>query len=221
MLGAVRASASGGTALPTVNSAQVLTAASSIAITSSIAFQVCPVSAASNITLSSNPQIATGSNGQEVTVINTGTFTITFIDSNGLGLNGTLVLGQNQFATFKNLGGFWQLGDTDGSAVWTALTYSNSFADVGGNIAGSYTKFLGVVEVRGAATKSGAYSTAVVIATLPTGFRPIGGALGFPSITSTLTVNLAVDTSGGITYTQAAGSSTSQTAHLNAIRFRV
>jgi hypothetical protein len=169
MLGSVRAT-SGGTSTPIINTAQVLTAASSIAITASVASQVCPVSAASSITLTSNPQIATGINGQQVKLVNTGSTTITFADANGLSLQGTLALGSTQWAIFENLGGFWQLGSTNGSTVWSSVSFLNSYANTAGGFQlCEYTKFQGVVECRGVATKTGA--TAAVF-NLPAGFRP-------------------------------------------------
>ena len=172
MLGSLRATA-GGNATPIVNSTQAITATSTIAITAGVANQVCPVSSAAAITLTSNPQIATGSNGQSVTIQNVGANAITFTDGNGLGLQGTLVIGSTQFATFVNLGGFWQLESTNGSPVWTAATFQNSFANQGGTAqACEFTRFLNQVFVRGIVTRSGAWSNGTTIFTLPTGLRP-------------------------------------------------
>ena len=54
---------------------QTLIATSSIACTAGLV----PITSASNITLTSNPQISTGLNGQKITLVNTGSFAITLI----------------------------------------------------------------------------------------------------------------------------------------------
>ncbi len=172
MLGALRAS-SGGNSAPIVNTSQAITAASTIAITTSVANQICPVTSTAAITLTSNPQLATGIAGQRVTIQNAGGFTITLTDGNGLSLQGTLAIGSTQFATFVNLGGFWQLEQTNGSPVWASFTFQNSWTNVSGHQNCEFTRFLNRVFLRGYATRSVAYSAPVVVATLPVGFRPL------------------------------------------------
>lgn len=69
-------------------STQVLIATSSIACTAN----VIPISAATPITLTGNPQIATGSNGQKVTLVNVGSNAITLVVGNGLLMPSNIVL---------------------------------------------------------------------------------------------------------------------------------
>jgi hypothetical protein len=59
---------------------QTLTAPSTISATSG----AIPITSTSAITLTSNPQISSGSNGQKVALCNTGTFAITLVAGNGL-----------------------------------------------------------------------------------------------------------------------------------------
>jgi len=173
MRGALPAS-SGGSSAPIINATQTITATSTIAITANVASQVCPVTSGSAITLTSNPQLGSGSKGQVVTIENVGTNTITFADGNGLSLQGTLVLGATQFAIFVNLGGFWQLEDTNGSPVWTSATFQNGFGNLTGFQNCEFTKFRSEVSFRGFVTRSGAYTSAtdLAILTLPLGYRP-------------------------------------------------
>lgn len=70
-----------GTLVTTPRATQTLTATSTIASNANI----IPISSASSITLTSNPQIAAGSNGQRLTLVNVGAFVITIV--NGAGLN--------------------------------------------------------------------------------------------------------------------------------------
>jgi hypothetical protein len=112
---------------PLVNSSQAITATSTIAITASVASQICPVTSAAAITLTSNPQIGTGSNGQRVTIQNNGSHTITLFDGNGISLQGTLAIGSTSVRRrLYNLGGFWQLEDTNGAPVWTSFTFQTA-----------------------------------------------------------------------------------------------
>lgn len=170
MLGSLRATA-GGNATPIVNSTQAITATSTIAITAGVANQISLVTSATAITLTSNPQLATGIAGQRVTIHNAGAGVITFTDGNGLSLQGTLTIGSTQFATFVNLGGFWQLEDTNGSPAWTPLPLINSFQNVGGFQNGEYTRFRNEVILRGLVQRALAHTGDVAIAVLPPGHR--------------------------------------------------
>lgn len=221
MLGSLPATP-GGTATPIVNTSQAITAASTIAIASGVANQVCPVTSAAAITLTSNPQLGTGIAGQRVTIQNAGANTITFADGNGLSLQGTLAIGSTQFATFVNLGGFWQLESTNGSPVWTPVTFQNSFVNQAGFQACEFTRFLNVVSCRGNASRSVAYSAGVVLFTLPVGFRPPAW-LRFPldEIAMPGTANtLELSTAGTLTYFSS-GTPASQQISINAVSFRV
>lgn len=86
-------------------STQTLIATTSIACTSNI----IPISAASVITLSSNPQIATGSNGQKVTLVNVGSNAITLVVGNGLLMPSNIVLygGKTTSFTYFTLYSGW------------------------------------------------------------------------------------------------------------------
>jgi hypothetical protein len=69
-------------------STQTLTATSTITVAST----VIPISSASSITLTSNPQVATGANGQEIELVNIGSFNISLADGNGLLLGRAVTL---------------------------------------------------------------------------------------------------------------------------------
>jgi len=186
-----------------------------------VAHQVCRITSASAIALTSNPQIAAGSIGQVVRIVNTGSNVITLANTNGISLNGTLALGSTQWAEFVNLGGFWQLGAASGSPVWTAVSFVNSFTNTSGLQNCEFTKFFGRVSVRGLASRSVTYSGQVTIFTLPTGFRPTGnGNLRFPvdpSSVSTATVDIA--TTGVVSLIVGSGTPATQFVGLDAITF--
>lgn len=74
-----------GALVVTPSATQTLTAASSIAANAG----TVAITAASPITLASNPQVSAGGNGQRVAIVNTGTNAITLVNGNGL------ILGQN------------------------------------------------------------------------------------------------------------------------------
>ena len=223
MLGAVKPAA-GGSSAPLVNSSQAITATSTIAITASVASQICPVTSAAAITLTSNPQIGTGSNGQRVTIQNNGSHTITLFDGNGISLQGTLAIGSTQFATFINLGGFWQLEDTNGAPVWTSFTFQNSFANLGGATQNcEYTKFLNEVLLRGSVTRTGTYTAGMVITNLPTGFRPSAN-LRFACDAFQMTGSdpvIIVASTGDVQFFAGGTTPASQIASLNGMSFRV
>lgn len=80
-------------------STQSLIATSTIASTSSL----IPISSVANITLTSNPQIATGLNGQKVTLLNTGSFAITLVTGNGLLMPSPIVLYGGRAVSFTYL----------------------------------------------------------------------------------------------------------------------
>lgn len=84
------------------SSVQILIATSSIACTSSLV----PITSASNITLTSFPQINTGLNGQKITLVNTGTFAITFINGNNLLLPLNIVLYGGRQISFTYLANY-------------------------------------------------------------------------------------------------------------------
>jgi hypothetical protein len=77
--------ASAGVLTITPGATQTLTAASTIAPNAG----TIPIAATSAITLTSNPQIGAGANGQQITLMNIGNNPITFANGNGL------ILGQN------------------------------------------------------------------------------------------------------------------------------
>lgn len=227
MLGTLRATA-GGSATPIVNTSQAITAASTIAIVSGVANQVCPVTSAAAITLTGNPQLGTGIAGQRVTIQNAGSFTITFTDGNGLSLQGTLAIGSTQFATFVNLGGFWQLEDTNGSPVWVPFTFQNGFANLAGFQTCEYTRFRNVVELRGHASRTGAATsgTAIQIATLPIGFRPPSNPQRFATEAATpgfgVAASVQIGNDGGVLYLAVASTMPgTQFVAFNGTQFRV
>lgn len=78
---------------------QSLLATTSIACISSIV----PISSVANITLTSNPQIATGLNGQKVTLVNTGSFAITLVTGNGLLMPSNIILYGGRQVSFTYL----------------------------------------------------------------------------------------------------------------------
>lgn len=85
-----------GALVVTPSATQTLTAASSIAANAG----TVAITAASPITLASNPQIATGTNGQRITVINVGSNAITFVTGNGLLLPQSIILYGGKLLTF-------------------------------------------------------------------------------------------------------------------------
>jgi len=208
-------------ATPIVNSIQTLVAGTTISITSGVAHQVCRITSASAIALTSNPQIAAGSIGQVVRIVNTGSNVITFANTNGISLNGTLALGSTQWAEFVNLGGLWQLGAASASPVWTAASFVNSFTNTSGLQNCEFTKFFGRVSVRGLANRSVTYSGQVTIFTLPTGFRPTGnGNLRFPVDPSSIsTATVDITTTGVVSLLLGSGTPATQFVGLDAITF--
>lgn len=85
-----------GAVVITPASTQALTASSTIAASAG----TVPISAASAITLASNPQIATGVDGQRITVINVGSNAITFVSGNGLLLPQNIILYGGRLLSF-------------------------------------------------------------------------------------------------------------------------
>jgi hypothetical protein len=84
--------------------------------------------------------------------------------------------------------------------VWSAFTYQNSFADIAGFQAAQFTKARGIVYVRGLSSRAAAgFTSGMVIATLPAGFRP-AAKIRFAGDTYTNAVGstLDIDTSGNI-----------------------
>jgi hypothetical protein len=218
MLGAIRA-AVGDTATPILNSSQALVAGTTIAITSGVAFQVCPVTSTANITLTSNPQIASGSNGQRVRVHNAGANVIAFQDTNGISLNGTLALGSTQWAEFIHASGFWQLADTNGAPVWAAVSFQNSWVNAAGFQACQYTKIRGEVLMRGYASRPLAFA-AGAICTLPVGFRP-SSTMRYPveNFGTNANVVLGCGTDGAINFNALGSPANPQQVTLAGIRF--
>ena len=206
-----------GTIIWTPATAQTLTASSTINATATVQ----QISSASNITLTSNPQIAAGTAGQELTIYNSGSFTITLQDTNGLALNGTLALGSTKFARFRFLGGFWQLAETNGSPVWAGFSLQNSFysatVDAPTYQSPEYTKFNGVVYCRGLFHRTSTSVTGgTVIATLPTGFRPNTVRRFDSGLSSTNMIDVA--TNGEVSYP---GNTTVNYDSLENVRYHV
>jgi hypothetical protein len=84
--------------------------------------------------------------------------------------------------------------------VWSGFTYQNAFADIAGFQAAQFTKVRGIVYVRGLSTRAVAgFTTGMVIATLPTGFRP-AAKIRIPGDTFTNAIGnvIDIDTSGNI-----------------------
>jgi hypothetical protein len=79
---------SAGSFVITPGALQTLTAASTIVANAG----TIPVAAASPITLTSNPQVSTGANGQRITIVNTGTNAITLVNGSGLILSQNIIV---------------------------------------------------------------------------------------------------------------------------------
>jgi hypothetical protein len=79
----------------TAGGTQTLTATSSI----SSSFGTIPITAASAITLTSNPQITAGNNNQKLTIINLGSNPITLVNGNGMLLPSNLIITQGRVVT--------------------------------------------------------------------------------------------------------------------------
>lgn len=220
MLGSVRATP-GGNTTPIVNTSQAITATSTIAIASGVANQICPVTSAAAITLTSNPQLGTGIAGQRVTIQNAGANTITFTDGNGLSLQGTLAIGSTQFATFVNLGGFWQLESTNGSPTWIPVPFQNSFGNLAGNQNAEYTKWMNEIILRGVATRTGAWTQGLALFVLPIGFRPQNKDRFMTETFNLANAVIEVYNNGSSQLFIAGTAPGTQTVSLEGIRFRV
>lgn len=161
-----------GKEIHTPASAQTLTASSTINSTATVQ----QITAASNITLTSNPQISAGTAGQELIVYNSGSNRINFADGNGLNLQGTLSLLAGNFAKFIYLGTTWHLVESNGLPIWNNLSFQNSFYSGSNDFtafeSADYTKWFGVVTLKGLFHNAGSPSSGSVVATLPTGYRP-------------------------------------------------
>lgn len=133
-------------------STQTLVATSSIACTSSIV----PITSASVITLTSNPQLATGLNGQKVTLVNVGSNAITLVVGNGLLMPSNIILYGGKAVSFTYLTAYtsWladvlvpesiALTGTPTSTTATSGTSSNQIATtafVEGNVSPTWTAF--------------------------------------------------------------------------------
>lgn len=87
---------SSGTLVRVPGSTQTLTASTSILCTTN----TIPISASSVITLTSNPQINTGLNGQKVNLVNIGTNSIILVVGNGLLMPSNIILLGGRSASF-------------------------------------------------------------------------------------------------------------------------
>lgn len=102
---------------------QALTAASTITVAGSI----IPITATTSITLTSNPQVATGQNGQVIEIINIGSNNISFADGNGLLLGRPLTLFPGRSLRLRYLSSYSTWVDSSFNLFTsTASTNSNS-----------------------------------------------------------------------------------------------
>lgn len=135
MLGATRPT--GGGAGGPINASQVIglgggagplvftpSALQNLAATSTISSSaaVARIATANPITLTSNPQIAPGLNGQRITIVNEGTLSLTLVNGNGLLMpqNRVLYGGQNVSFTYSSQFSSWVMdGGIPESAILT------------------------------------------------------------------------------------------------------
>lgn len=167
-------------------STQVLTTNSTINPTSSIV----PISSNSAITLTNNPQISTGVNGQKITLINVGNHAITLTNGNGLMMQTGLVLysGKSIEFTYHNFYNSWvsdftfpetvtltginnHLYDHDNPG-WRVLTLTSNWVNFGSGFMNASIKRIGrdLINVQGVILVSGSYNS--LITTFPTDCRP-------------------------------------------------
>jgi hypothetical protein len=130
--------------------AQALTGAASVTVAGA---SVIPITSTANVIMAANPQIVAGGNGQQITLVNTGTFAITFVNGLGIdmGRSATLLPGMTLDLVYSTLRSAWvdasyniatsnrpsfsalrtttsQTGLTSGA--WTGLIYNTVSRDI-------------------------------------------------------------------------------------------
>ena len=150
---------------------QVLTASSTISANAT----TVQISAASAITLTSNPQISAGSEGQFLTLYNAGTNAIAINSGSGLSLPASAVIAPGSFINLIFLNGLWRFTSPQFVNTWfeAVFFFQNSFANVSGFQTVQYMRNGNQIFLRGMAQRSTTGLTSgMTVFQLSAGFLP-------------------------------------------------